>query len=361
MSLLQIALCLLPLRVAHAGSIEVASIEGANIQRPVWAPDGSQLSWEANFHELQSIDLYIGDPFTRRFQKLGGAAGALGPTLSGFQSTAKRGRVAQDISFSPVSEARMVYTASSSSLDLELHIEGSGTVAAHPGADGGAEWSPNGRHIAFTSSRSGEGDLYLIDVRDPLAKPRRITAHEQTAELYVDWSHDSRNVVYVAHGRGGDNLWILTIEGGTPRRLTTWPGSQLRPRFAPDDSLVAFYANRERPDRFDLYVVGTASGSTPTKLAEDVIPNSTGPQWSPDGRHVIFTARDDDAYNPICLVPVDYPAGRQTLPLDTVGHGDLSVVGGLPGEIRLAYVAQGRADEDSLSFKRLYVTELRLP
>lgn len=356
-----LSMLLFALSAASAAPVEVARVEGANIQRPVWAPDGSQLAWEANYHDQQIIDLFMGDPNTRRFQRIGSTLLSSASTSSitaGFQTTGRYGHVVSDLTFSPPSLARIVYTASNTQHDLDLHLDGVGPIAASPGADGGATWSPDGAWVAFTSSRSGEGDIYLVDT--VAWRPVRLTLQEQSAELYAAWSPDSRSLTYVARGREGDHIWMIDRAGGTPRQLTAWPGSQILPRYSPTERQIAFYANAERKERFDLYVIADDPGAAPIRLAEDVIPNSTGPAWAPDGRAIVYTARDDLAYNPICVVPVDYPLGRQTLPFDTVGHGDVSV-GVAPGGagLRIAYVAQGRSTDRNLTYKRLYVAELQ--
>ncbi|HMV66810.1 MAG TPA: hypothetical protein PKA64_08170 [Myxococcota bacterium] len=338
--------------------VEIAHVEGANIQRPLWAPDGSQLSWEANYHEQQVIDLFLGDPETRRFQRVGSTQLAASALTAGFQTAGRYGHVVSDITFSPPSLARIVYTASDVQRDLDLHLEGLGAIAHAPGADGGAAWSPDGGWIAFTSSRTGEGDIYLIDTSAWSAGPVRLTREEEAAELYAAWSPDSRAIVYVARGHEGDHLWRIERGGGTPRQITAWPGSQILPRYSPVDRQIAFYANAERKDRFDLYIIADDPAAAPIRLAEDVVPNSTGPAWTPDGRAIVYTSRDDLAYNPLYVVPIDYPPARKAITLDTVGHGDVAVAPSPHGGLRVAYVAQGRATERNLTFKRLYMAEL---
>ena len=60
---------LLPLLLA-ADVREVASREGANVQRPTWSHDGKSLAYEANFHEQKRIELYVGDPQGGRFMRI---------------------------------------------------------------------------------------------------------------------------------------------------------------------------------------------------------------------------------------------------------------------------------------------------
>jgi Tol biopolymer transport system component len=347
----------LPL-LAGATAREVARVEGANIQRPQWSPDGKTLSWEANYHQTQVIDLFLGDPATRQFERVTTTSWAGSELTVGFSGAGRAGQVATDLSFAPSFLGRMVYTASSAQHDLDLYVTGGTVIAKAAGVDGGADWSPDGRWIAFTSARSGQGDLYLIDPSLPDAVPQRLTRTERAAELYADFSPDSRAIVYVSRGASGDHLWQIGVEGGTPSQITAWPGSQILPRYAPNERLIAFFANPVRRERFDLYLVADTPGAVPVLLAADVIPNSTGPAWTPDGRSILYTARDDLAYNPISIVPVDLPDARQSLPFDTIGHGDLAVASLPNGSLRVAYVAQGRATDRNLSYKRLYVAEL---
>jgi dipeptidyl aminopeptidase/acylaminoacyl peptidase len=49
----------------------------------------------------------------------------------------------------------------------------------------------------------------------------------------------------LAAGKRNTDLWLVTVEGGEPRRLTANPASESRPRWSPDGARVAFLSTRE--------------------------------------------------------------------------------------------------------------------
>jgi dipeptidyl aminopeptidase/acylaminoacyl peptidase len=354
------AVLLLPGLAAGGEGVEVASRAGANAQRPVWSADGRQLSWEANFHDRKVIELYVGDPKRKAWRRILPAAGTGSSIASGFGGGGGApGKVAHELTFSPPSQGRFVYSASSGADDYELHTFGGAPLAPAPGADGGPVWSPDGRHIVFTSARTGQGDLYLIHTPTLGAPPKRLTRDATSAELFPAWSPDGERLVYVGRGEEGDNLWLLDSLTGTPEPLTDWPRTQTAPAFSPDGRRVAFFANRDQEDRFDLYVVEARAGARPTRVATSVKINPTGPQWTPDGRHLVVTCEDDAAYDPICVAPAEGGQVRR-LDLGTVGHGDLALVQAADGGLLLAYTAQGHVVDDERSWKRLFVAEVSL-
>jgi Tol biopolymer transport system component len=340
---------------AGAPAVRVAMVDGANLQRPAWSPDGSKLSFEANFHDQKRIELYLGEPRADGFRQITASRRGTSSVTKGFE-TSQGGMVVHELAFAPRGIDAFVFAASNDRFDYDLYVSEGATVASGPGADGGARWSPDGHHIAFTSARTGEGDLYLIDTRHIEQPPKRLTSLDDSSELYVDWSHDSANLVYVAHSDRGDNLWVmLGVPAAQPSRLTTWPGNQIRPRFSPASNRIAFYANHDDPERFDLYVVEI--GAAPRMIVRGVYPDARGPSWTADGRHLVYVAQDDQKFNPIRAVRVDDPTRTATIDLGTVGNGDLDVVA-RNGGLWVAVVAQGRAQDPKRDFKRLYVAEL---
>lgn len=349
---------------ATAAPAEVASREGANIQRPTWSPDGRQLAYEANFHDIKQIELYVGDPSTGVFGRVqpvvrGASSIASGFGTSGAGTSRGGSRVAHELTWAPPSVGRYLYTASNDANVYDLYIMNGGAIAASPAADGTPAWSPDGKHIAFTSARTGQGDLYLLSVSALTAPPKRLTRTEDAAELYATWSPDSTSLTFVGKGKNGDNLFLLPSLTGAPVQLTTWSGTQTAPTYAADGRLIAFYANRDVRDRFDLYVVAPQQGATPRRLATDVVVN-TGARFTPDGRYLIFVCNDDANYDPVCVVPVDGTAKPRALDLGTVGHGDLDLAPASGGQLQLAFVAQGRSIDQERSFKRLFVAKLDL-
>ena len=325
-----------------------------NAQAPQWAPDGSRISYEVNFHERKVIELYLitasGDvdpvvPSSRQQSDL----------TAGFASSSRED-VVHELTWSPSALNSYIYSAAGSLRDYNLHLKGGTPIAMAPGTDGGPKWSPTGDSIVFTSARTGQGDLYLISVREMKSAPTRLTQDPEASELYPAWAPNGRSIAYVGHSNTGDNLYLIAdiSKPGESRQLTTWQHMQTRPRFSPDGAQLAFYSNHEDSDRFDLWVM--ALDGRPRKLREDVVLNDNGPVWLPDGSGLLVVADEDEYFDPLYRVGLNGNASR--IPTNTVGNGDfdLAVLG--DGNSYLAIAAQGTVGGDRRDFKQIYVMPL---
>ena len=343
-------------RLAVAGAQVVSPAYAGNCQSPAWSQDGSKLAYEVNYHDKKVIELHVYDALQRTERRIRPLNRGQSSLTQGFDVA--RESVAHEVSWAPTSIGRFVYSASTDGHDYDLFIDGSGPVAPAPGTDGGPAWSPSGRSIAFTSARSGEGDLYVLDVDRIDGPPKQLTSKADTSELFAAWSPIGKSLAYVSHSRQGDNLYVIdNIDKPDARRITFWEGTQTRPSWSPDGKLIAFYSNHESSTRFDLSIV-PAAGGEPTRLANGVVMSTHGPNWTPDGRSIVFVKDDDARYDPLWIVPVATPASARALGADTVGNGDLDVVKAADGKLWVAVAAQGLAGDEVRDFKRVYVLEL---
>ena len=344
---------------ASAGARPASPLYEANCQSPVWSPDGSKLAWEVNDHEKRTVALYVYTPGGGAPRRIlpGGRSGSTSLT-SGFSTTSTTS-VAGELSWAPTALGRFVYSASNDSRDYDLYLDTGTPLAVAPGVDSGAAWSPNGKLILFSSGRTGEGDLYLLDVGALDQPPRALLKTAGNAELYASWSPDSRAVVFISHTSQGDQLQLISdLAAPAPKTLTNWDHTQTRPRFSPDGKWIAFYSNHINSDRFDLYILPTAGGAA-VPIAAGVVLNARGPSWSPDSSKLIYVLDDDNRLDPVMVAPVADPSAAKVVPTGTVGNGDTDVVKGTDGKVWLALAAQGRTGDETRTFKRIYVMELR--
>lgn len=77
------------------------------------------------------------------------------------------------------------------------------------------------------------------------------------------------------------DLWVTKVgSGGIARRLTSHPGAEIRPKISADGKWVAFNASYDGTP--EIYVI-SIDGGEPTRLTYDTVPENTL-GWTPDGK-----------------------------------------------------------------------------
>lgn len=139
--------------------------------------------------------------------------------------------------------------------------------------------SPDGRFLAYSADDpAGASQLFLL----PLAngRPRQITASRRF-RFGQEWSPDSRTLAFVGVTEGIVDIWRMPANGGTETRLTEGRGESIAPTWSPDGKEIAFVRVDSAGSRI---LVMSADGGTPRFLVD-----GDGPQWSPDGDHILYT------------------------------------------------------------------------
>ncbi|MDQ5858632.1 MAG: hypothetical protein M3542_10225, partial [Acidobacteriota bacterium] len=147
-------------------------------------------------------------------------------------------------------------------------------------------WSPDGGRVAFSSQRSGAGDIY--------AKAASGTGDDQLLtgskvfKVPTSWSPDGRFLLYQAPGdRTRWDVWMLSLSDGKTTPVLQTEFEEVGGAVSPDGRWLAYVSNES--GRFEVYVqpfpgpggkwqVSTAGGNYPV--------------WRGDGKELFYLALD---------------------------------------------------------------------
>jgi Tol biopolymer transport system component/DNA-binding winged helix-turn-helix (wHTH) protein len=197
-------------------------------------------------------------------------------------------------SFAPAAaphRSRLVFAQDRGDLDILRFLppDGEAPVIASSFVDYNPAFSPDGRRIAFESSRSGEAqEIYLAnpDGSDilQLTKGTVEWRGEPRWRGSPVWSPDGRRIVFASRGDGGNpDLWTVEIESGTLVRLTNDAFVDGVMTWSPDGKWI--YYRQDRKDGRDIMRIA-ASGGVPERLTRN---GALYPVASSDGRTIFFS------------------------------------------------------------------------
>jgi Tol biopolymer transport system component len=115
-------------------------------------------------------------------------------------------------------------------------------IIASTQSDFQAEYSHNGRKIAFSSSRSGNAEIWVADADG--SNPVQISDFRVGASYRPRWSPDDRYLVWAARPAGNVDLYIASAQGGSRRRLTTHEAEDASAQWSRDGRSIYFSSNR---------------------------------------------------------------------------------------------------------------------
>jgi len=165
------------------------------------------------------------------------------------------------------------------------------TVSFAAGTEGGSNltpaWSSDGLKVAFSSSRSGDSEIWVAGQNGQGA--RRITSLKGP-NVSPAWNPKTNAQIAFTGGRTGEpQIYIMDQDGSNIQRMTD-SGYAVSPSWSPNGGLLTFAWNRKYgpgdPGAQDIYVMDIASKQWLQVTHESG--NNDCPSWSPDGRHIVF-------------------------------------------------------------------------
>ena len=149
-------------------------------------------------------------------------------------------------------------------------------------------FSPDGKQIAFASTRAGNWQIFVMDVNGK--NVTQVSTGPMQA-IHPSWSPDGYRLVYCALGGKSNQweLWTANLQTNEKRMIgfgafPTWSPSR-------DGDRIAFQRPRQRGSRwFSLWTVDLPNGEAtrPTEVAVSSNAAILSPTWSPDGRRLAF-------------------------------------------------------------------------
>jgi TolB protein len=165
-----------------------------------------------------------------------------------------------------------------------------GRSAGFPAGKGGQvlshAFSPDGKKIAFASTRGGNTDIWVANSDGSDARRLTDTAASEAAPC---WSPTGREIAFTRSLRiGAPQVWVMDSEGLNPRRVTHVSNYNDAPSWNPAKEYATEIAYTSRLEGgFEVAVLDLANGQV--RQVTSGVGKCESPTWAPNGRHLALS------------------------------------------------------------------------
>ncbi len=153
------------------------------------------------------------------------------------------------------------------------------------------ELSPKGERALFVA----RGDIFTAPIeKGPV---RNLTDSSNAHDKWAQWSPDGKNIAFISDLTGEDQVYIVDQDGTErPEQLTSEFKAMLYlPKWAPDGKRIAFSDKDGK-----LYVL-TVPGKKVVQIADDAYGLIDDYAWSANGGHLAFSMADSNEFRSIYI------------------------------------------------------------
>ena len=164
-----------------------------------------------------------------------------------------------------------------------------------PESEGGPKWSPDGKYILF--DRDGRGatgqqfDIFIMDADG--GNPQRLTTHPANDGFPI-WSPDGKQIAFSSGRSGNIEIHLMDLASREITQLTDNEkigGLASKPNFSPDGRHIVYEQVTRNAGR-QLYIIDLQTGATrnflPQRIGENNNISRYTPRFSPDGKNVLY-------------------------------------------------------------------------
>ncbi len=157
-------------------------------------------------------------------------------------------------------------------------------------------WSPDGRRVAYSRSRSGgEFDLFAIEVGG--SGQEQLLYESDQPKFATSWTPDGQSLLYSAFTGTSADLFRLDVSSGEVSELLAAEGYDLNyPAISPDGRWL-IYASDES-GRNEIYLTAYPTGGPRWQVSTS---GGQHPRWRRDGREIFYVNPEDEMLNAVAI------------------------------------------------------------
>lgn len=155
-------------------------------------------------------------------------------------------------------------------------------LMATPKQEYGVTWSPDGKQIAFGSAMDGTWQIYLM----AMDGSKKLTKLPSGGGNSPAWSPDGTKIAFTSNRAGAEDIYVMNADGSDVRRLTSNGADNYHPSWSPDGKQFLFASTKDGQE--NIFVMN-ADGSGARDLSQDPDRLNLIPNWTADGKSVIYT------------------------------------------------------------------------
>jgi Tol biopolymer transport system component len=184
----------------------------------------------------------------------------------------------------------IAFTAAESDFDLlSVPLDGSAVrqTLATPRNEMDPMWSPSGDQLVYSTDRTGTSQIWLKSPREGWERP--LVTEKNFDQTWIasfgepTFSPDGRRIAYSVVGQTGHAIYISSVAGGKPVRLSMDTSDQRSTSWNADGSWITYLQNLN--GNWTLVKARSGGGGEPVVLREGLLP--AHPKWNRAAGHWI--------------------------------------------------------------------------
>jgi Tol biopolymer transport system component len=174
-----------------------------------------------------------------------------------------------------------------------MNADGTGLVQLTKVSNGACQpaWSPNGDRMVFVSPCQPRNDtypggrLYVMNADGNELKPLNIPVNLE-GDYDPKWSPDGKHILYTSVQSGRPQIFEYTFEGSNVRNLSNSRSFDFNPAYSPNGKYIAFVRQITTNNVFIMSDKG--ENQVQLNLSDPVL-TSTSPAWTLDSQLILFS------------------------------------------------------------------------
>jgi eukaryotic-like serine/threonine-protein kinase len=147
-------------------------------------------------------------------------------------------------------------------------------------------WTPDGKRIAFQSTKEGPGNLFW-QMADGSGGLERLTTSDYVQGAN-SWSPDGQLLAYIeVNPTTGYDIWVLRMSDRKAQPFLRTPFNESSPQFSPDGRWLAYTSDES--GRFEIYIQSYPGPGGKWQISTD---GGTEPAWNRNGRELFYRNGD---------------------------------------------------------------------